>query len=378
MYINKIFNSCTAILMLALVSSTSCTKTETIDYEKEPANKILEYKVTNSQQELLGSIDHKNNVIIVYIPYYIGVDYLIAKITLEDKDAAIFDEAGNEINLKEDGVAPVQLGTDTIKYTVKSVEGISRTYSLIQKILPHPDALIATYSGNTSSMLTRPVNAKLTLLGNFESTSLNGKFSLTNKSTGEVNSNWLTVNSVDAGNQYTMVANISPDAVAGEYSVKMEHQGRTTTLPDLKLVYQKAYISTLFSSASYAPGDTITFANYVNYASDTYATIFLPVKKVYLKIAKGKTTPPAGFTDNYYDTPIEMQIVSQSRTELKAIFPQVPAGAYTSNVSEAKTIDGYLQFTDSGFGFYADYEESTGWGTGHLFCAASRIRFTVK
>lgn len=375
--IKRYFLSATAIIA-AIAVFQSCTKTEYIDYEKEPRNKIAEYRITNAPQTLLGAIDNDNNVITVYIPYYLGLEHLIPAITLEDKTALIFDEEGKEILLGEDGAEPVALGTDTVRYTVKTAEGISRTYAVVQKVLPHPEALTANYSGFTGTLLTKPVNARLTILGNFESTSLNGKFYLTNKATGEVHDDWVTFNTITAGNQYNLTANILAKADAGNYSVKLEHQGRTVNLPDLQLKFQKPYTVSFFSSASYAAGDTITFSTYVNWHQDVNATVFLPVKKAYIKLIKGRITPPAGFSEALYNTPIEMKIVSQSRTELKAIFPQMPAGTYMGNTNTSATVDGYSQLTAAGFGFYADFEESTGWGNGHLFTTVSMFGFTVK
>jgi hypothetical protein len=59
-----------ALLVIGIIFfSSSRTKTEIVEYEKEPQNKILEYKIINSQQTLYGTIDHDSNTIKVYIPY---------------------------------------------------------------------------------------------------------------------------------------------------------------------------------------------------------------------------------------------------------------------------------------------------------------------
>ncbi len=369
---SQIFKYIHILALLVLVAgSQSCTKTEQIDYEKEAGNKIAAYKVTNAQQELLGAIDHKNNLITLYIPYYTALDYLVGAFTLEDKNATLLDADGIEIDM-DAGAAPVAVGADTVRYKVRSREGIERTYSLIQKILPHPDALLMSYTGATTGVFSRPANGIMNLAGNLESISRNGTFYLTNKATGKVNSDWVTITSITQGAQYAMATKISQNALAGEYDVKLVHQGRTANLAPLKLTYQKPIINAFLSSASYAPGDTIAFGPNVG-------AIFLPVKKAYIKIAKGKVTPPAGFPTELYDTPFEMKIVSQRRNELKVIFPQMPAGQYTMNANTSgNNSDGYAQYTSVGFGFYADFEDSTGWGSGHIFCTTSLIRFTVK
>lgn len=358
-------------LLFLIIVLQSCTKTEQIGYEKEAGNKITAYKVTNAQQELLGAIDNTSNLITIYIPYYTTLDYLLGAFTLEDKNATLLDAAGIEIDM-DAGPPPVAVGADTVKYIVRSKEGVERTYSLVQKILPHPDALVMSYTGVTPGIFSRPVNGVLNLAGNLESISSNGKFYLTNKATGEVNSDWITITSIKQGAQYTMATRISQNAIAGEYDVKLVHQGRSANLAPLKLVYQKPLINAMLSSASYAPGDTIEFAPNVG-------GIFLPVKKAYIKVTKGKITPPAGFPAELYDTPVEMKIVSQQRNELKVIFPQMPAGQYTMNKNTSGTnSDGYTQYTGAGLGFYVDFEDATGWGNGNIFCTVSLIRFTVK
>ncbi|MGE9313633.1 hypothetical protein ACLOAU_18420 [Niabella sp. CJ426] len=369
---SKLFKHINLLALVILVAGVqACTKTEQVDYEKQPANKIAAYRVTNAQQELLGAIDHTNNLITLYIPYYTTLDYLVAAFTLEDMSSTLLDATGNEIDM-DAGPAPVAVGADPVKYIVRSKEGVERTYSLVQKILPHPDALVMSYTGATTGVFSRPANGVLNLTGNLESISSNGKFYLTNKATGEVNSDWITITSIKQGAQYAMATKISQNAIAGEYDVKLVHQGRSSNLAPLKLTYQRPLLNALLSSASYAPGDTIEFGPNIG-------GVFLPVKKAYIKVIRGKITPPAGFPSELYDTPIEMKIVSQRRNELKVIFPQMPAGQYTMNVNtSAPNSEGYTQYTAAGFGFYADYEDATGWGDGNIFCTVSLIRFTVK
>jgi len=61
------------LAILGVITLFSCTKTEEIDYQKDPQNKIVEFKITNSQQQLLAAIDQEKNTINVYIPYYLGI-----------------------------------------------------------------------------------------------------------------------------------------------------------------------------------------------------------------------------------------------------------------------------------------------------------------
>lgn len=354
----------------------SCTKTEYLEYEQEALTRINEYRVTNAQQELLGAIDHQNNTVTVYVPYYLGIDHLVSEIKI-DKGAKLLDSLGNEINL-DGGLEPVKLGA-VVKYTVQSITGTKRTYTLIQKILPHSDELSVTVSGytQTTETITKPVYGRLTLLGNFESTSMNAKFYLTDRNTGEVHTDYINVYSVTPASVYTMIVDISPDAKAGEYDVKMEHQGRTTKLPGLKLFYQKPWVSMFTSSSRYAPGDTIKFeVNRLAPNNDTYATVFVGLKEVYMKIGAnvnnanlpGTTTFPA----NLINTKIPMKLVSYNGKVAVAIFPDIPAGIYIgAHTSYGSSPYGGMYYAAPAYGitFYGNFDEQTDWGD-DLFIAS--------
>lgn len=372
--------------VMSIIWSTlfSCTKTETIDYEKEPANKILEYKITNSQQTLLGAIDNETNTITVLIPYYLSIDYLVSEIEL-DEGAKLLDSLGTEINLEN--LEPVKLG-ETVKYIVKSSDGVQRTYTLVQKITPHPDPLAITISGIAEgiTLIEKPVYGRFTILGNFESTSLNAKFYFTNKETGEVHTDYAYAASITPGAQYTMQMDISPDAKAGAYDVHMEHQGRSVDLPSLKLYYQRPWVPMFTSSASYAPGDTITFTVLRQVAAnDSYATVFVGLKTLYMKIGANANNAnlPANFPANLINTRIPMKIASANGAEVKAIFPDIPAGlylgAYTSYGNAGLGTMYYLP-PEYGICFYGDFDEQTNWGN-DVFIASqiySAGGFTVR
>lgn len=361
-----------------LLALQACTKTEYTDYEERDMNRVLKYSVTNVQQELSGAIDNDQNTITVYIPYYISVDYLEGEFTL-DEGAKLLDSLGNEINL-DGGLELIPLG-NPVKYIVESSKGVRRNYTLVQKILPHGDPLVAAYSdlAEGATELYKPINTSLKIVGNFESTSLNAKFYLTNKATGQVYDDFIIPTALVPGAQYTMTTYISPEALAGEYDVRLEHVGRVTQLPSLNLRYQKPMATYFFSSASFAAGDTITFSiTPIPAFYDNTATTFVGVEKIYIKITKGLITVPAGFPEDLYGTAIPLEIVSKNRTEMKAIFPSLPAGQYTGNISTTQTIDGASIYATAGFGFYCDFEDSMGWADGHIFTTVSGIRFTVN
>jgi len=376
--INKIIYAM-AMFSIAVLLLNACTKTEYTDFDKRSQNRILEYTLTNVKQATSGAIDQANNTITVYIPYYIGVEYLIADIQL-DEGAVLLDANGNEINL-DGGLEPVAVGAEDVQYTVKGSDGTSRTYTLIIEILPYPSVLAARYGSKAddTSSLNQPVHGIFTLYGNFESTSTNAKFYLTDRETGVVYDNFFKVTTVMPGSsQYTMTVNILSDAKAGVYDVKMEHQGRTTQLRPATLYYNKPTTGLMSSSSAYAPGDTITFSAMGFYPSaKDYNGVFLDVDRMYLKFKKEHLyQAPEGFPESLYEQQIEMKIVKATREEVKAIFPDAPAGVYY-NTYYRNTSGGRIIITDSGFGFYFDFKEGTGWGKDNLL-ATSASMFTIK
>lgn len=387
------------MLMLMLVGVSSCTKTEYTDYEEKQLNRILEYRVTNSQQELFGAIDNKNNTITVYIPYYSGIEYLNAEIKL-DEGATLLDSTGKEINL-DGGLDPVKVNADsvTVDYTVVPATGEKRTYTLIQKVMPLDDELHLRYAnlqGGTTlipaeddSAWERPVNSRLYIVGNFESTSTNAKFILTDKATGKEYDDIIqAVEVIPGDNYYAMETHVSPEALPGEYTVHMEHQGRSTSLPDLTLFLQKYPPATSFlTSDSFAAGDTITFGVYAYHAQDQFTGVYKPVKRVYAKIRSAEAVPgdfsvPKGFPADLYDKEVEMEVLSQTRTEIKAVFPDLPVGTYLGSKVINKKYDDEIKrpsvMETTNFGFYADFEDGAeGWGKGYGIAYVSRMGFTV-
>lgn len=366
------------VLMIGIISSQACTKTKYIDYEKEPLDRMISYKVTNAQQPLEGAIDQQKNTITVYVPYYLPIEYLVSEIKL-DEGARLLNSLGDPINL-DGGLDPVPLG-DTVKYVVESAAGSKRPYTLIQKILPHPDALVVKISGvaDDVTQLEKPVYGRLTLLGNFESTSRNARFYLTNRATGEVHDDYISVFSVTPGEQYTMAVDISPEAKAGEYDVRVEHQGRTTNLTSLKLYYNRPWVPMLSSSSRYAPGDTIVLnvsRQVVN--DDQYATVFVGLESMYMKIAGPAASLPAGFPAEFVDKKLPMKIVSYTGTTVKAIFPDAPAGFYIGGYTFYGSAGGryYLPPTP-GVSFYGNFDEQTDWGDDVFIASQIYTGFTI-
>ncbi|MFD2599271.1 hypothetical protein ACFSQ3_09925 [Sphingobacterium corticis] len=364
--------------VIGLLMLQSCTKNELVPYEREPLNKIVEYKVVNNPQHMMGAIDQETNTIKVFLPYYTNLDYLIGNIKL-DEGATLLTIDSTEINLLEDELQPVAIG-DTVQYIVRSAEGKYRTYTLLQEVLPHTQPLNILGYGNEERMgaynfklhttgdgdYAINANRVFYVFGNFFSSSALGKFTLTNRETGEVHQNYAQIQAVSpqANNQYVMTARISPQALFGTYDVSLEHQGRTTTLPAVKINYQLPYAENYSSSTSYAQGDTITFT--------APASTFAKPERIYVRVNKStrEGDVPPNFPENLYGKDLEMKIVSATRTEIKAIFPDVPAGLYKNWQSNIINIFGVFAREDG-------FEENTPFGQEVKIAITSGLGFTV-
>lgn len=368
------------LLFLLLASLTSCTKTEIVDYEKDAQNKIVEYKVTNAAETIYGVVDDVDRTITVYIPYYLSIEVIVPKIKLET-GAKLIDKDGQEIDIRED-LEPVPYGTTGYKYRVKDGEGQIREYTLVSKIIPHKDALKLGYTlvldanGNavtdTLSTGEATVNSRLNIVGNFESSSKYGTISLIDKKTNKVIPNALKITDLIRGNQtHTMSVQIAAEVDSGSYYITVEHQGRKATLPTIHLAYKKPIFDRL--GKSYAVGDIVTL-NLTGANSEFGAGINTGVKRIYTKFIKQHLTFPGSyypkdFPESLFDKPIEVEIVSQSRTQIQFKFPDVPVGAYSTSMG---TGGGTIYY--SGFGFYFDFNAAA-WGNDNLL---SSIPYTIQ
>lgn len=372
-----------AVGSLALLCLTgllpSCKKTELVAYNRLPQNTILEYKVTNAADTLLGAIDNVNNTITVYVPYYLGIDYLVPNIKIGE-NAKLLNAAGEVINL-DGGVPPVPVDTTGYSYIVAGGDSVKRRYNLIIQIAPHPDSLKAGYQLNTTgvdytSALECPVFGRIALYGNFGSTSNNATFTLTNQVTGKVYDNVFSVYEITPGNNYyTMMLDISPDADSGYYNVQLKHQGRTASLPPVHLVYNKPKINNVKSLSAYAPGDTVVFSVVGRSTAPSQNGVLIGLQKVYMKFTKTGFnyggSYPATFPDTLFDKQLEMKIISQSRSEVKVLFPDVPQGAVGDYVYAGFTV------TLPAVGFYFNFSDETGWGSNNPLATTGRY-FTIK
>jgi hypothetical protein len=364
-------------LLIILASVLSCTKTETIPFDRPSDNTILEYKVTNAADTIFGAIDNTKNTITVYIPYYLGIEYIVPAIRIASK-ATLLDAAGNVVNL-DGGILPVPVDTTGYSYTVMGSDNVKRTYQLLLRIAPHPDVLKVGYllkgsNVNYDTAIKRAINGRIPIYGNFGSTSTNARFTLTHKTSGKAFTNVLRAVDVTPGvNYYTMNVDINADADSGFYKVELTHQGRTTTLPDIHLIYQKPKFVNLKSTSVYAPGDTVVFAATGLTLYDAQNGVVSGLERVYMKFYKTGFnfggSYPSTFPESLFGQVLEMKIVSKSRTTVKAIFPDLPTGAIGNYVYSFS-----LDFP--GIGFYFDFASDTGWGKDQMLCTTGRL-FTI-
>lgn len=314
--------------IVGFMTLLSCTKTKEVDFEKESQNRIVEFKITNSQQQLLGAIDQEKNTINVYIPYYLGLDMLVPAIKL-DKGAKLVDEAGNEINL-DGGVDPVWIGAEAT-YRVKGEDNVVRVYTMKQQFLPFNTPLKAGYTKAGTD--TNPIESAPTywfyVYGNFASTSTFARFTFTDKATGKVHKDFTNIVSVaPSADVYTMTVALVPEATAGDYKVEVEHQGRTTQLPDMKIVYRPPF-PTFFNSSTpktYHVGDTLSIVPNA-FGATSGQGVYVELDRVYLKF-ENVTKVPATFPASLMNTEIPVKVASQTRREVKLLLPELPLGQY--------------------------------------------------
>lgn len=337
-----------ALALLPLLLVQSCTKTEYLEYEQEALTRILEFKIQNSPEEMYGAIDHTNNTITVYIPYYTALDYLDPLFKL-DEGAVLVDEEDNEINM-DGGLVPIAFG-DTVQYTVRAATGTKRTYTVFQKIRPHEEQLVIQIQPipTDSEIAYGRINYGKTLKGNFQSLSHHGKVILTNRASGEIfeDTNAILSMELEPDGQYMMTVRFPPYLMEGDYDMRIEHQGRSADISHFfSLSYDFGYAHSFGSSASSAPGDIVTF-------DKSSGGLFVGLERVYMRIASViSTEDPNGLPEELLNTPIEMELVETTRTITRVVFPDIPPGKYR-------------------IWFMADFDDQTDWGKGVVIGSSS-------
>ncbi|MDR2283316.1 MAG: hypothetical protein LBE37_08915 [Sphingobacterium sp.] len=387
MKINKFIQT---VWVLALFSMGACTKTETLPLEEAVKNRIVEYKIVNDNMPLLGAIDNDNNTITVYRPYYSGIDLLIPEIKLE-AGSILVDKDGKEINL-DGGLMPIPIDTVGYQYRVSGSDSKIRTYSLIIKTQVYPSplkvgySLLKTEAGgiDQTSPYEMVLGGSVLLYGNFESTSTNSRFEIKHRASGKSANDLLTVSVIKVTNgNYVATLKTDIKADTGYYDIKMYHQGRSVQLPPLRMVFRKPGSFGYKSDAEWtkAPGEIITLTGNTANTFFLYNATLVGLKRVYMKIVWDKTKYaefPEGFPETLLNTPIEVDIVSYSRDELKIRMPNLPVGKYVGQADVGGSSTSGHQVRSATFGFYLDYEDWTGWGNDNLTGYAREMNIRQK
>lgn len=359
-------------MLFAGVVFSACTKTEVVEYEKDPTNRILEYKVTNAIEALYGVVDDVDNTITVYVPYYLSISYIVPKIVLEE-DATLIDADGDVIDIRE-YLEPVPFDSAGYTYRVKDKNNIIRQYTLVTKMLPHVDPLKLGYvikydqDGNilVDDIVPKEaiINSRINIYGNLESSSHNAKLMLIDKKTNAIVPNGLKLYDVGRADfAHYITAEISADIDSGYYYIVVSHQGRTDTLPTIHMNHKKPFFDYL--AKSYSIGDIVTLNIRGKETGELYSGTNTGISRMYVRLIKTYFTKlPANFPEELFDKPIELEIISQSRTQVQFRFPELPLGAYETSVSSGSGENGYvLNYT--GFGIYFDFNDAA-WGKDNL------------
>lgn len=224
---------------------TRCTKTE--ELALLPADKILEYKVTNLPNDdvIYGAIDNEANTITVYLPYYYGLTVIDPVIKLS-----------NGAHIAEE-ILPVKTDEKKQKYIVKSATGTTRTYSLKIELQSTPSFEANFVSTSLTTLTQGPGTAFPAINGNFMHTNpslvdivlINQE---TKKRVQMPKANNLKVASNSTYQlSYTATERenrIPSDILAGTYDVEVTNFNHTITLANpLKITYRQpdVYISLL-------------------------------------------------------------------------------------------------------------------------------------
>ncbi|MGJ1483007.1 hypothetical protein [Sphingobacterium multivorum] len=283
---------------------TRCTKTE--ELALLPADKILEYKVTNlpNDEVIYGAIDNEANTITVYVPYYYGLLVIDPSITLSN-GASIAEE-----------ILPVKTDEKNQTYTVKSATGTTRTYSLKIELQSTP-SFEATFASTSSISLTKGPGAGFPAInGIFMHTNPSlVSIALINQETKErfkmATPNSLKVSVIGYQLSYTGTERenrIPSDIKAGTYDVEVTNINHTITLANpLKITYRQP--------------DVIVSLSGLNLAKNKDWTIKANLDKVILD-------PTAVImTLNGKDYPLTIK--SYNRTEMTVSLPtNLPIGTF--------------------------------------------------
>ncbi|WP_312789334.1 hypothetical protein [Sphingobacterium sp.] len=240
---------------------TRCTKTE--ELALLPADKILEYKVTNlpNDEVIYGAVDNEANTITVYVPYYYGLLVIDPSITLSN-GASITEE-----------ILPVKTDEKNQTYTVKSATGTTRTYSLKIELQSTPSFEAAFASTSSISLTKGPGTGFPAINGTFMHTNpALVSIALINQETKEryqmATPNSLKVSGIGYQLTYTGTERenrIPSDILAGTYNVEVTNLNHTIILANpLKITYRQPDVIVSLSGLNLAKNKDWTIKAYLD------------------------------------------------------------------------------------------------------------------
>ena len=280
-------------MVAALMILIACKKTQEAD--PLPQNRILAFKVTNLTDTVIyGAVDHTDNTITVYMPFYYGLTLIDPKIELSP-GARLSEE-----------ILPVKI-EDVKSYTVVAPDGSRRTYQL-SIVLQNTPALQVTWG--SANLLSYP-RANLPIVkGNFWARNRALlRLTMKHQQSGKVitldaGQGNMQINSAD---EYSFGGVAIPaDADTGYYQLQVGFMNHQVNIDKpLHIVHRQPGVSVL--SKVVKPGGTISFNSTVN-------SVLLDLRSAAVTIGGIK-----------YDLPVE----TYSRTAMVLKVPSVlPVGNY--------------------------------------------------
>ncbi len=296
------------LLLLASIgiTSASCTKKEELPIE--PKDKILSYKVNNvpDGEQIYGAINHQENSIKLYVPFYLGLEIIDPEIVLSEG-----------AKLKEENL-PVDVYSKDKTYTVIAADGSSKTYKL--QIIFQEQDLKAYWTSNRIGVLF-PRAQFPSITGNFGMTNPKLlKVMLSNQETKEVfqmnTSSGCGIRAQPDGNYLfsciglELFERIPATITEGTYTTSVTYLSQTVIL-------ETAFVIKYNQPGVFLPFSTI----FLNKSADwnilpANRTVFLGLKKVTATIDQKEYT---------------LIIKSWDRTSIKVQFPaDFPTGTFPS------------------------------------------------
>lgn len=297
-------NKLTQLFCFLLTVATLAACKKTIGLDPLPANKITEFKVAVSDQNLFAAIDETDKTITLYLPYYYELDVIDPAIKLSD--GAKLSEA----------IVPVEVLDTKKTYTVIGADQSTSTYKLIIKQNQMAPLVLTELSSATTTATMAIGTYDIKLQGNFNVSDLKKvKAFLVDKSDKE----YELLPSLSLGTPGVSVAmqgNVKvytygnlqvPQALdTGTYKVRVKVQALAADMKfPVKVVYGRPGIN--YGPVTVKQGETFKIAS--------GGVVFNDFKEFYIMVNGQKTLLP---------------IVSYTRTEATIRVPDtVSPGVYT-------------------------------------------------